>query len=139
MALSGQKFTGKNLSVSIGGTVVDQSVVRSAEIDEAQDMLDSTGAGGGSKTYLPGETGRTATFEFWLSSLNSDLYDLFAATNAGDTGEAYILYPRGNSSGEQSITFYGFASNKRRGIEKNSVVPLTVTVTITGDVTEAVI
>ena len=139
MALNGVKFAGKNLSVSVGGTVIDSTVVKSCTLDENQDMLDSTGAGGGGKTYLPGETNHTATFEFWMSDLNADLYDLFTDSAAGDSGEAYIVYPNSSSSGEQSCTFYGFASTTSLGVEKNSTVPFSVSVQITGEIVWAVI
>jgi hypothetical protein len=132
MALSGEVYSGAALAISWNANVLEQEVVRSLTINESKDVHDSTGGGGGSKTYLGGEQDATCTLELWSSDDDADVRDLFSLAN--DAGVAVIVYPKGNTTGEIQIDFTAIVTGITEGIEKNSVVPLTVTAQITGSI-----
>ncbi len=137
MALTGNKYVGANLALSLGGTTVEQAVVKSASINESKDVHDSTGAGGGSKTFLGGEQSGTFSVDLWSSDKDSDVRDLVDLTD--DDGVAVIVYPNGNTSGQISISFSVIWTGIQEVIEKNSVVGLSASAQITGAITRATV
>jgi hypothetical protein len=137
MALTGNKYTGADLALSVGGSAVEQAVVRSVSISESKDVHDTTGAGGGPKEFLGGEQSGTLSVDLWSSDKDADVRDLFDLTD--DDGVAVIVYPKGNSSGEISISFSAIWTGIEEGVEKNSVVPLRVNGQISGAITRATV
>jgi len=137
MALAGEVYKGASLAVSIGGTLIEQALVREVRIRESKDMLDKTGGGGGPKTFIGGERGATCSMTFWNSSKDSDLIDDISFTD--DDGVAIIIYPRGNTAGEKTISFTALPTDRDTGEEKNSVSPVTVSWQISGAITRSTV
>ncbi len=133
MALTGNEYTGADLAVSIGGTALEQAVVKSVTISESKDVHDATGGGGGAKEFLGGEQSATLAIDLWSSDDDTDVrghFDLSA-----DDGVAVVVYPKGNTSGNISISFAAIWTSIEEGVEKNSVVPLRVNGQISGAIT----
>lgn len=137
MALTGNKYVGANLALSLGGTVVEQAVVKSASISESKDVHDSSGAGGGAKTFLGGEQASTFACDLWSSDKDADVRDLIDLTD--DDGVAVIVYPNGNTTGQISLSFSVIWTGIQEVIEKNSVVGLSATAQVTGAITRATV
>ena len=137
MALSGIKYTGQNLSVSLAGAVLEQELVKSCTIAESKDVHDSTGGGGGAKTFLGGETTATFSLEIWDSTKLADAITKIDLTD--DDGVAVIVYPNGNTSGMQKRSFSVVWTGLTQGVEKNGVVPLSISGQISGAITDALV
>ena len=137
MALTGNKYTGADLALSVGGSTVEQAVVRSVSISESKDVHDATGGGGGPKEFIGGEQSGTVSVDLWSSDKDADVRNLFDLTD--DDGVAVIVYPKGNSSGQISISFSAIWTGIEEGVEKNSVVPLRVNGQISGAITRATV
>ncbi|HEX9595748.1 MAG TPA: hypothetical protein VF982_02620 [Anaerolineales bacterium] len=137
MALSGNKYTGADLALSVGGTAVEQAVLRSVTISESKDVHDATGGGGGAKEFLGGEQSGTVAIDLWSSDDDADVRDLFDLGD--DDGAAVVVYPKGNSSGQISISFSAIWTSVEEGVEKNSVVPLRVNGQISGAITRSTV
>ena len=103
MALTGNKYSGADLAISVAGTALEQAVVKSVTISESKEVHDATGGGGGSKEFIGGEQSATLAVDLWSSDDDSDVRDHFALTD--DDGVAVIVYPKGNTSGQISISF----------------------------------
>lgn len=130
MAISGNKYVGADLAVSLGGSLVEQAVVKSASISESKDVHDSSGAGGGAKTFLGGEQAATLALDLWSTDDDSDVRDLIDLTD--DDGVAVIVYPNGNTTGQIVLTFSVIWTGIQEVIEKNAVVGISVTGQISG-------
>ena len=133
MALTGNKYTGANLALTVGGTSVDQAVIKSVTSNESKDVHDATGGGGGAKEFLGGEQSATVAIDLWSSDKDADVRNLFDLSD--DDGVAVVVYPKGNSSGNISISFSAIWTSIEEGVEKNSVVPLRVNGQVTGAIT----
>lgn len=137
MALTGNKYVGANIALSLGGSVLEQAVVKSFSLSESKDVHDSTGAGGGSKVFLGGEQAATFSCDLWSSDKDSDVRDLIDLTD--DDGVAVIGYPNGNTTGQISLTFSVIWTGIQEVIEKNSVVGLSATAQISGAIVRATV
>jgi len=137
MALTGNKYTGADLALSVAGTTLEQAVVKSVTISESKDVHDATGGGGGPKEFLGGEQSATLAIDLWASDDDSDVRDHFDLSD--DDGVAVVVYPKGNSSGNVSISFSAIWTSIEDGVEKNSVVPLRVNGQVTGAITRSTV
>ena len=137
MALTGNKYTGALLAVSVAGTALEQAIVKAVTISESKDVHDSTGGGGGSKEFLGGEQSATLSLDLWASDKDADVRTKFDLTD--DDGVAIIVYPKGNTSGQIKISFSTIWTSIEEGVEKNSVVPLRVNGQISGAITRATV
>lgn len=127
------KYTGANLRVSVGGSLLGQTYTKSVTINESKDVHDSTGAGGGSKTFLGGEQSGTVSMDVWGDTVDTNVRDLFDLTD--DDGVAVIVYP--NGTGNVSISFSALWTAINEAVDKNGVVSHTVNGQITGAITRA--
>lgn len=137
MAITGSKFTGADFAVSLGGTVVEQTLLRDATLNQSKDVHDSTGGGGGAKEFIGGETSGSFSLTLWNSTKAADLLTLVDVTD--DDGIAIIYYPKGNSASQISESFTGIFTSMDRGTEKNSVAPVTLNFQISGAITRGTV
>ena len=137
MALTGNKYTGADLALSVAGTAIEQAVVKSVTISESKDVHDATGGGGGAKEFLGGEQSATLAVDLWASDNDADVRDHFDLTD--DDGVAVVVYPKGNTSGNVSISFSVIWTSIEEGVEKNSVVPMRANAQISGAITRSTV
>lgn len=138
------KYTGINLAMSVGGTMISPAnELKSVEISSDMDTPESTGATDLDKTFHGVQRGHTATVEAWStdsgsSSGSAGAFYLFkSALTAGSAGTAMIVYPSGSSAGKRTRAFSAFVSGLSEGVTYNDVTPISVTLQITGAVTDA--
>ncbi len=124
------KYTGKDLAVSIGGSVIAQTYMKSFTLTESRDVPDSTGGGGGPKENIGGERGASWSMELWNSDADADIRDLISL--ARTTTVAMIVYPKGVTSTETRKSFNAWENAITEGNEKNTVSPMTVGGTVNG-------
>lgn len=137
MALTGNKYVGANLAMSLGGSMIEQAVVKSFSLSESKDVHDSSGGGGGAKEFLGGEQAGTLALDLWSSDKDADVRDLIDMTD--DDGVAFIGYPNGNTTGQISISCSVIWTGIQEVIEKNTVVGLSVTGQISGAIVRATV
>lgn len=138
------KYNGINLAMSVGGTMIaPANVLKSVEISSDMDTPESTGATDLDKTFHAVQRGHTATVEAWSTDSGSSagsasgFYLFKAAMSAGSAGTAMVVYPSGSSAGARTRSFSAYVSALNEGITYNDVTPLSVTLQITGAVTDA--
>jgi hypothetical protein len=138
------KYTGISLAMSVGGVMIaPANELKSVEISSDMDTPESTGATDLDKTYHAVQRGHTAAVEAWSTNSGSTagsagaFYLFKGAQSAGSAGAACIVYPSGSSAGLRTRSFNAFVSSISEGVVYNDVTPLSVTLQITGAVTDA--
>jgi len=122
-------YTGKNLAVLIDSQAF--SHVRSASINHAIDLVETTAAALSVKTY----TSTVKDFSGSIEVLHDDTTELFdSEVVPGTTGEIKIR-PEGTTSGAVQISGNVIVSSIEFGVPYDGVVAVTVGFQGTGDLT----
>lgn len=129
------KIAGKYLVVTVGANIY--TALRSSSLDLAADMIDVTTADstGAWKEYITGELGGTINVE--------GLYDHAATDNVGaafddlKNGTALTFKYGSVEGGEKYLTGSAIISTLNFGGDKNDAATYSLTLQITGPVTEA--
>ncbi len=126
------KYVGDDLDFSVGGTSV--TCLISVNRDTSLETYDSTCASETDTTFLAGKESDTYTVSF-LDAEDEAAWDLFTR----GTALACIHYPQGNTSTKPTETFSAFVTGRPREINHKTVTAVTVTLQVTGGVTEGVV
>jgi len=125
---------GKYLVISVEGNIY--TALRSSSLELAADMIDITTADstGGWKEYLTGELGGTISVEgLYDHSATDNVSTAFADMVAGTS----LTWKYGTTTtGEKYLTGEAIISNVTYGGDKNDAATYSITLQITGAVTE---
>lgn len=129
------KYDGKDMTLTFGGSAVAANTLVSVDFPETRDELDVTGAGQDDKEFLPSERSATITINMWDDAAETN-YDLFPIGGAAAT---LLFYPQGNTTGKPSKSASAFVTSRTRPVQHNQAVALTVTLRVSGAVTEGTV
>lgn len=117
--------------VTDGGTLATVAEVRSFNIDETADTIESTAMGANSRTYLAGQKTATVALECYWDSTDAAQDDLDVAEKLD-----FEIYPNGVGTGKK-YTGEGFVTDKSINVSFDGMVEASFSIQVTGDVTEA--
>lgn len=129
------KYTGNSMELTYAGTTITANLLRSVTINESGEVFESTGAGDTNKTYLTGKIDGTVQIEAWDDSTTSTIFDVFAP----NTSDTLDFYPQGNSSGKPKRSMTAIVTARNRGVEHNGVVPVSISLQISGAITDSTV
>lgn len=120
------KFSGRDLEITMGSTAVPCAHIRSINIDESIDLIDSTGACDDFLNWLPMRSDVDVTIE--LLDSNASPSAVFGLFRPSPNGQTLIVYPQGNTTGKPKYTTTDFViSGRSHPISYDDVVTITVT------------
>jgi hypothetical protein len=126
------KYTGNSLAIEYGSAIT-ANLVQSVTISESGDVHESTGVGDAAKTYLTGHTDSTVQIEMWDDATPATVRDKFDP----GTSDTLDIYPQGKTGGKPKISMTALVTARSSGIEHAGVTPLSVTMQVTGAITES--
>jgi len=119
------KYTGAGMTVSYNGSGWADNYVKSIDIQEAHPTSDSTGASDTQETQLAGGvTDTDVTVEFWDDTLTATVWGKVAPL----TSSTLVI----STDGSKTRTGTAIVTGRKRGIEYNQAVPITVNFKISG-------
>ena len=127
------KYIGRDGDFTVGGTSLDCLI--SVDRSVSQDTVETTCGSDTDKTHLPADVGNTYTVN-WYAQEDEAEWDLFAT---GSALLACVYYPRGNASTKPSETFNAIVTSKERSVSRTDAAACTVTLEVTGGVTEGTV
>jgi hypothetical protein len=116
------KYTGQNLAVKWGATVLTANLVKGASMPEKIDVYESSGAGDVDKTYLSGKKDKTISLDLWDDTVPATIFALFPLGSE----QVLIVYPQGATSGKPRRTVTAIVTSRDPGYAHDGVVPLAV-------------
>lgn len=131
------KYTGANLEITMGSTVIPCDHIRSIAVSEKVNTVDTTGACDTYMTFLATRRDADVTLEVLDDTTTNVVYGLFGPAQSGQT---LIYYPQGNSSGKPKFTCTGFVITGRdRTVGYNDVVAVSCTGKASGGFVESTV
>ena len=130
------KYTGAALSVDFNSSAWSSNYAKKAETNESLAVVPSTGAGDTDETYLATLRDTDVTLDLWDDSTATTVW---SKVEPSTTAATLNLYPQGNSAGKPKLTGSAYVTNRTRGVEFNGVVPVGVTLKVSGGLTESTI
>ncbi len=127
------KYTGNNMALDLDGDAITDII--SVEINEGAATYDTTVAGESAETHLPGKTNGTVT----INLLDSTAGTIFGYFVPGTFLNPVNFYPQGNSSGKPKRYFTATVTGRQRPVSHNATTPVTVTLQISGAITDTVV
>ena len=117
--------------VTDGGSLATVAEVRSFNIDETADTIESTSMGETSRTYLAGQKTATVSLECYWDSTDSAQDDLDVSSKID-----FEIYPNGVGTGKKYVG-EGFVTDKSISVSFDGMVEASFSIQVTGAVTEA--
>jgi predicted secreted protein len=117
--------------VTDGGSLATVAEVRSFNIDETADTIESTSMGETSRTYLAGQKTATVSLECYWDSTDSAQDDLDVSSKID-----FEIYPNGVGTGKKYVG-EGFVTDKSISVSFDGMVEASFSIQATGAVTEA--
>ncbi len=117
--------------VTDGGSLATVAEVRSFNIDETADTIESTSMGETSRTYLAGQKTATVSLECYWDSTDSAQDDLDVSSKID-----FQIYPNGVGTGKKYVG-EGFVTDKSISVSFDGMVEASFSIQVTGAVTEA--
>ena len=117
--------------VTDGGTLATVAEVRSFNIDETADTIESTSMGESSRTYLAGQKTATVSLECYWDSTDSAQDDLDVSSKID-----FEIYPNGVGTGKKYVG-EGFVTDKSISVSFDGMVEASFSIQATGAITEA--
>lgn len=121
--MTGVKYTGKDLEITVGSTAIPCANIRSINVDEKLGLADTTGACDQFMTYLTMRRDVDVAIELLDSTDPTEVYNLF-----GGLSDTLIVYPQGNHAGKPKLTCTAFTiTGRSRPIKYTDAVLVNVT------------
>ena len=117
--------------VTDGGSLATVAEVRSFNIDETADTIESTSMGESSRTYLAGQKTATVSLECYWDSTDAAQDDLDVSSKID-----FQIYPNGVGTGKKYVG-EGFVTDKSISVSFDGMVEASFSIQATGAVTEA--
>ena len=117
--------------VTDGGSLATVAEVRSFNIDETADTIESTSMGESSRTYLAGQKTATVSLECYWDSTDSAQDDLDVSSKID-----FEIYPNGVGTGKKYVG-EGFVTDKSISVSFDGMVEASFSIQATGAITEA--
>ena len=117
--------------VTDGGSLATVAEVRSFNIDETADTIESTSMGESSRTYLAGQKTATVSLECYWDSTDAAQDDLDVSSKID-----FEIYPNGVGTGKKYVG-EGFVTDKSISVSFDGMVEASFSIQATGAVTEA--
>ena len=125
------EFTGKNVSVVFGGTVLGTNF-RTFTANEEMSLVDASAGADAARTYVTVMADGTATLEFLAQD---DSVAAFAAVKPGTTG-SLVWGEEGTGVGQPRHTVNAIVSSRKKDMPYDDVVVITVDFQFSGAVTD---
>lgn len=120
--MTGVKYTGKDLELTVGSTAIPCANIRSVNVDEKLGLADTTGACDAFMTYLTMRRDVDVSIELLDSTDPTEVYNLF-----GGLSDTVIIYPQGNHAGKPKLTGTLVITGRSRPIKYTDAVLVNVT------------
>jgi len=117
--------------VTDGGSLATVAEVRSFNIDETADTIESTSMGDPARAYLAGFKTATISLECYWDSTDSAQDDLDVSSKID-----FQIYPNGVGTGKKYVG-EGFVTDKSISVSFDGMVEASFSIQVTGAVTEA--
>lgn len=129
------KFDGKDQEFIFGAFTIPAGHITNIEWPRSRDEIDLTGATQDDKEFAPSERSGVVTINCW-DDLADTIRDAFEATTGIQTGQ---WFRQGNTSGKPKRTSSMFVTNISDPLPHNQGAALTITLRVTGAVTNTTI
>lgn len=121
--------------VTDGGTLAAVGEVRSFSIEETRDTIESTVMGDTERTYLAGQGTSTVSVECYWDSADDGQQDADDSVRSSEKIDFEIL-PNGAGTGKK-YSGEGFVTSKSVNVASDGMVECSLSIQVSGAVTEA--
>ena len=131
------EFTGKNLYITFGGTVIDTDF-RSFDKSHEIGLVDASAGADTARTYLTTLEDGTASLSCLVQTDDVGATDIPQVCAVGTEG-SLIWCPEGNTSGDKKYTVNAIVQNNDASYPYDDIVVYTVNFQFSGEVTESTV